>query len=79
MANRLSADKVSKQLSVRVDDDEMERIDEIRKNLHKSSGIMPQRSAVVRKVLTMGIDAYSEQLKVEKRPAAPVAKKKGQA
>lgn len=51
------AEKTS-QLSVRVPDDEMERIDSIRESMEAATSIKPQRSDVVRMVLGLGIDEY---------------------
>ncbi len=48
----------TKQLSVRVDEKDLQRIDEIRKNLKKTTGIEPQRSDVVRMVLLSGLKSY---------------------
>lgn len=53
------ADKTS-QLSVRVPDDEMVRIDKIRDRMEATTSIKPQRSDVVRMVLGLGIDEYLE-------------------
>ncbi len=48
----------TKQLSVRVDEKDLQRIDEIRKSLKKTTGIEPQRSDVVRMVLLSGLKSY---------------------
>lgn len=68
------------QLSARVDVKDFERIDRIRDDLKKRSGIKPQRSEVIRMVLYLGFDAYDEQKKVakadEKKPAAKAEKEK---
>lgn len=65
MANHPLADKV-KHLSVRIDDDDMQRIDKIRTALGKqSNGITPQRSQVLRRVISIGIETYGEQLSID--------------
>lgn len=65
MANHPVADRV-KHLSVRIDDDDMLRIDKIRDKLGKSSGgITPHRSQVLRRVISLGIETYSSQLAVD--------------
>lgn len=66
------------QLSARVDIKDIERIDKIRGDLAKKTGIEPQRSAVIRMVITMGFAAYEAQKKAEKDAAAakPAGKEK---
>lgn len=68
----------TKQLSVRVDEKDLQRIDEIRKNLKKSTGIEPQRSDVVRMVLLSGLKSYETKAST-KNAEAKSAKKEGAA
>lgn len=81
------ADKTS-QLSVRVPDDEMVRIDKIRDRMEATTSIKPQRSDVVRMVLGLGIDEYLEReqrkeggkdIKEKEVPKEAPKKKKGAA
>ena len=70
MANHPLADKV-KHLSVRIDDDDMRRVDKIRNALGKSSGgITPARSQVLRRVISIGIETYGQQLDIDTTLAA---------
>jgi len=74
VANHPVADRV-KHLSVRIDDDDMLRIDKIRDKLGKSSGgITPHRSQVLRRVISLGIETYSSQLAVDTAVVAPTKK-----
>jgi len=78
------ADKTS-QLSVRVPDEEMVRIDKIRDRMEVTTSIKPQRSDVVRMVLGLGIDEYEqrelrkESGKEKEVPKEAPKKKKGAA
>lgn len=67
------ADKTS-QLSVRVPDEEMVRIDKIRDRMEVTTSIKPQRSDVVRMVLGLGIDEY-EQRELRKESGKDVKEK----
>lgn len=65
------------QLSARVDIKDIERIDKIRGDLKKKTGIEPQRSAVIRMVITMGFAAYEAEKKAEREAAGkPAGKEK---
>jgi phosphotransferase system IIB component len=81
------ADKTS-QLSVRVPDEEMVRIDKIRDRMEVTTSIKPQRSDVVRMVLGLGIDEYEQRelrkesgkdIKEKEVPKEAPKKKKGAA
>jgi len=67
------ADKTS-QLSVRVPDEEMVRIDKIRDRMEVTTSIKPQRSDVVRMVLGLGIDEY-EQRELRKESGKDIKEK----
>lgn len=51
----------TKQLSVRVDEKDIARIDAIRGQMKKKTGIEPQRSDVVRMILLSGLSTYETQ------------------
>lgn len=48
----------TQQLSVRLDKQQLMKIDQIRKRMEEAIGIVPQRSDVVRKVIGYGIDEF---------------------
>lgn len=77
MANHPVADRV-KHLSVRIDDDDMLRIDKIRDKLSKSNGgITLHRSQVLRRVISLGLESYGSTLGIDMSSVAtaPVVKK----
>jgi hypothetical protein len=51
----------TKQLSVRVDEKDLARVDAIRAQMKKKTGIEPQRSDVVRMILLSGLSTYEAQ------------------
>ncbi len=65
------------QLSARVDVKDFELIDKIRDELKKKSNIRPQRSEVIRMILSLGFKAYEDQKKV--KPKASSTEKERQA
>lgn len=65
----------TQQLSARVDAKDIEKIDQIRKELRKVTGIEPQRSAAVRMLLHLGFEAYEKQ-KAKKAGTAAEKEKK---
>jgi hypothetical protein len=64
----------TKQLSVRVDEKDLERVDAIRAQMKKKTGIEPQRSDVVRMILLSGLSTYEAQV-AKKSAEAQAAKK----
>lgn len=59
------------QLSARVDVKDFEHIDTIREEIQKKSGILPQRSEVIRKILSLGFKAYENEKKAENAKNSP--------
>ena len=53
------------QLSVRVDVKDLARIERIRTRMDDLTGILPQRSDVVRKILMFGIEEYCKQQDID--------------